>query len=78
MDLRNAGILPQHYTASEPRRPRFETTAVKTSNLTSVKLIDIVLVDLRASKDQIFALFGIFYLCIPMCSKVYVGQARLK
>jgi hypothetical protein len=25
MDLRNVGILPQHYTASEPRRPRLET-----------------------------------------------------
>jgi hypothetical protein len=24
MDLRNVGILPQHYTASHPRRPRFE------------------------------------------------------
>jgi hypothetical protein len=25
MDLWNVGILPQHYTASQPRRPRFET-----------------------------------------------------
>jgi hypothetical protein len=25
MDLRNVGILPQHYTASQPRRPRFGT-----------------------------------------------------
>jgi len=25
MDLRNAGILPQHYTASQPRRPRLDT-----------------------------------------------------
>jgi hypothetical protein len=24
MDLRNVGILPQHYTASQPRRPRLE------------------------------------------------------
>jgi hypothetical protein len=22
MDLRNVGILPQHYTVSQPRRPR--------------------------------------------------------
>jgi hypothetical protein len=26
MDLWNVGILPQHYTASEPRRPRLETS----------------------------------------------------
>jgi len=25
MDLRNAGILPQHYTASQPRTPRLES-----------------------------------------------------
>jgi hypothetical protein len=25
MELRNAGILPQHYTASQPRKPRHET-----------------------------------------------------
>jgi len=24
MDLPNVGILPQHYTASQPRRPRLE------------------------------------------------------
>jgi len=24
MNLRNVGILPQHYTASQPRRPRTE------------------------------------------------------
>jgi hypothetical protein len=32
MDLRNVGILPQHYTASQPRRTRI-FTAVKASNL---------------------------------------------
>jgi hypothetical protein len=32
MGLRNVGILPQHYTASQPRRPQI-FTAVKTSNL---------------------------------------------
>jgi hypothetical protein len=26
MALRNVGILPQHYTASKPRRPRFESS----------------------------------------------------
>jgi len=26
MDLWNAGILPQHYTASQPRRPWCKTT----------------------------------------------------
>jgi len=26
MDLRNFGILPQHYTASQPRRPRLEVS----------------------------------------------------
>jgi len=26
MDLRNAGILPQHYTASRPRRPRLKVS----------------------------------------------------
>jgi len=29
MDLRNVGILPQHYTASQPRRTRLETTVPK-------------------------------------------------
>jgi len=24
MDLRNVGILPQHYTASQPQRPRIK------------------------------------------------------
>jgi hypothetical protein len=28
MDLRNIGILPQHYTMSQPRRPRLETFQV--------------------------------------------------
>jgi hypothetical protein len=27
MVLRNVGILPQHYTASQPRRPRLESTS---------------------------------------------------
>jgi len=27
MDLWNVGILPQHYTASQPRRPRLEISA---------------------------------------------------
>jgi hypothetical protein len=36
MDLWNVGILPQHYTASQPRRPRLENiTAVKPSELAS-------------------------------------------
>jgi len=26
MDLWNVGILPQHYTASQPRRPRVEVS----------------------------------------------------
>jgi hypothetical protein len=26
MDLRNVGILPQHCTAFQPRRPRLETS----------------------------------------------------
>jgi hypothetical protein len=26
MDIRNVGFLPQRYTASQPRRPRFEYT----------------------------------------------------
>jgi hypothetical protein len=35
MDLRNVGILQQHYTESQPRRPRPESSlAVKTSNVT--------------------------------------------
>jgi hypothetical protein len=32
MDLRNVGILPQHYTASQPRRTRLETS-VKASKV---------------------------------------------
>jgi hypothetical protein len=28
MDLRNVGILPRHYTASQPRRPRRGTVAL--------------------------------------------------
>jgi len=26
MDLRNVGILPQHYTASQPKRSRLQST----------------------------------------------------
>jgi hypothetical protein len=38
MDLRNVGILPQHYTASQLRRPRLENiTDKKTSNLATSK-----------------------------------------
>jgi hypothetical protein len=41
MDLWNVGILPQHYTASQLRRPRLEldvkASKVKTRNLTGVE-----------------------------------------
>jgi hypothetical protein len=33
MDLRNVGILPQHYTASQTRRPRLETSPPRKSQV---------------------------------------------
>jgi hypothetical protein len=36
MDLQNVGILPQYYTASQPRRPRLEFNIHRLENLKSL------------------------------------------
>jgi len=33
LDLRNVGILPQHYTASQPRRRGLESTVLKNEDM---------------------------------------------
>jgi hypothetical protein len=37
MDPWNVGILPQHYTASQPRRPLLETSQMSHHNFSSIK-----------------------------------------
>jgi len=42
MVLRNDGILPQHYTASQPRRPRLESKSVVDLTLHVTLLSEII------------------------------------
>jgi hypothetical protein len=49
MDLRNVGILPHHYTASRPRKPRLEPLFYARQGTSTSKVIGYELDDRRST-----------------------------
>jgi len=62
MDFWNLGILPQHYTVSQSKRPRLESTIYDTKErLLQARLYDIVL-------EAILLIFHCWLICFPFAS----------
>jgi hypothetical protein len=62
MGLWNVGILPQHYTASQSRRPRLETSAPwKPPNWNAYNLFGYIRSYGSASQFLVIVLFGIWW-----------------